>query len=345
MPFSRQLPLSSLIELCRALRHNLSAGLSLLDVLRQQASRGPLAVRPIARRLTDRLSVGDDLETALEGEQAHFPPLFLSMTEVGEQTGTLPEVFAELEKYFLLQQKLRRQFWTMSAWPLFQLFAAFFVVAGMLFILGILGSDFGPLGPSFIGVGGSLKFLAYSFGSVALVVALYFLLTRSLQQRATVHAILLRVPILGPCMEAIALARFCLCLHLTLDTSLSLPKALRLCLRATGNGHFLARSDVIGQAIRDGDDLSEALAKGRLFPMEFLNIVATAEEGGRLPEVMEQQAEYYHEEAERRLKALTAAASVLVWLITAGLLIYLIFSIFMRAYLQPLNDLLKATGH
>ncbi len=341
MLFSRQLPVSSLIELCRALRHNLGAGLTLLDVFRQQASRGSLAVRPVAQRITDALARGDDLETALEPEMAFFPSIFLSMAQVGEQTGTLPEVFAELEKYFILQQRLQRQFWTQSSWPLFQLFAAFFVVAGMLFVLGILGSNFSPLGKSFQGVGGAVKFLAVCFGTVAAMVGLYLLLTRTLKRQAAVHAFLLRVPVLGPCLEAVALARFCLCLRLTMETSLSLPKALRLCLRATGNGHFAAQADRIEQAIRGGDDLSEALARSRVFPDEFLNILATAEEGGRVPEVMRQQAEFYQEEAERRLKVLTSAASFLVWLITAGFLIFLIFSIFYRAYLGPLNDMLK----
>lgn len=338
MRFSRQLPVSSLIDLSRALRHNLGAGLSLLNVFRQQSNRGALAVRPIARRITDALTTGDDLETALEHEKAFFPPIFLTMAQVGEQTGTLPEVFAELEKYFLLQQRLQRQFWTQSAWPLFQLFAAFFVVAGMLFVLGILGSDFSPLGKSFQGVSGAVKFLAVCFGTVAAIVGLYYLLTRTLKRQGAVHALLLRIPVLGPCLEAIALARFCLCLHLTMETSLSLPKALRLCLRATGNGHFAAQGDRIEQAIRGGDDLSEALAGTRVFPMEFLNILSTAEEGGRVPEVMRQQAKFYQEEAERRLKTLTGAASFLVWLITAGFLIFLIFSIF-TVYLRTINDM------
>lgn len=341
MVWSRSLPVASLIEWCRALRHNLSAGLNLRDVFRQLAGRGPSPLRPIAGRISDRLADGDDLEAALEPEQGRFPPLFLAMTAVGEQTGTLPEVFAELEKYFLLQQKLRRQFWTQSAWPLFQLCAAVFVLAGMLFVLGLLGSNFAPLGSWFVGVRGAVKFLAIAFGAAVGLVALYFVLTRTLRRRALVHDLLLRLPAVGPCLRAIALARFCLCLKLTLETALPLPRAVRLCLRATGNGHFLSRSEVIGRAIKDGEELSEALSRARVFPEEFLSIVATAEEGGRLPEVMAQQAEFYAEESERRLKVLTATASFLVWLLTAGLIIFMIFSIFLRAYLRPLQDALK----
>jgi type IV pilus assembly protein PilC len=97
MLFSSRIPLSSLIELCRALRHNLSAGLRLVDVFRQQAKRGPARVRPVAERITQELERGGDLEGALEREKAAFPPLFLGLASVAEQTGNLPEVFRELE--------------------------------------------------------------------------------------------------------------------------------------------------------------------------------------------------------------------------------------------------------
>ena len=62
MLLSSRLPLSSLIELCRVLRHYLSAGLSLRDVFRQQAAKGPLAVRPVAGRVAEALGRGDGLE-------------------------------------------------------------------------------------------------------------------------------------------------------------------------------------------------------------------------------------------------------------------------------------------
>src|SRR5438105_13693964 len=99
MLFSRQLPLPALIELCRVLRHNLGAGLTLRDIWRQQVRRGPRPVRPIADRVQEQIESGYSLASALDRERAYFPPIFLAMAEVGEETGNLPEVFAELEKF------------------------------------------------------------------------------------------------------------------------------------------------------------------------------------------------------------------------------------------------------
>src|SRR5690349_6093165 len=87
--FPRRLPLSALIELCRSLRHYLGAGLSLVDVFRQQARRGPAAVRPLAERIAADLEAGNSLEAALKPDAKRFPPLMLSLSSVGERTGML----------------------------------------------------------------------------------------------------------------------------------------------------------------------------------------------------------------------------------------------------------------
>ena len=178
------LPLSSLIELCRSLRHYLAAGLSLLDVFRQQAKRGPGPVRSLAADVVKDIEQGNDLERALNRHKDRFPPLFLALASVGEESGSLPEVFADLEKYFKLQQQLRRQFWSQIAWPIIQFVLATLIIAGVLFILGLFGSTFDPLGFGLFGTAEALTFLGIVWGTVALLGGVYVLLTRSLRSRA-----------------------------------------------------------------------------------------------------------------------------------------------------------------
>jgi type IV pilus assembly protein PilC len=155
--------------------------------------------------------------------------------------------------------------------------------------------------------------------------ALVYFAFKTLKRRARFDALFLRVPGLGPCLQAIVLGRFSLALHLTLDSALDISKALRLSLEATGSGVFQAKADFIAKQLQSGRDLTAALTESRLFPDDFLNIVAVAEEGGRLPEVMRQQSAHYHEEAQRRMKVLTRMLSLSVWLIYAGIMIAAIF--------------------
>jgi type IV pilus assembly protein PilC len=332
MIFSRQLSLASVIALCQALRHGLGAGLTLVRVFRQQAERGPRDARPLAGRVLGILEQGHSLSDALERENDVVPPFFLSLVKVGEETGHLPEIFGELEKYYLLQDKLRRQFRGESMMPLIQLGLAFFVIAGLIFILGIIapprpggrGSGlFGLSGPT-----GAVLFLTISFGSVGLLWFLTATLGRAARQQRRAHALLSRVPALGPCLESISMGRFTMALHLTLDSGMPISRALQLSLTATANPAFEGQSETITQAVKNGASLVEALTRSGLFSSDFLNLVAVGEEGGRVPEVMRQQAEYWHEEAARRLKTATRLASLLVWLLYAAFMVWAIFTIY-----------------
>jgi len=123
-------------------------------------------------------------------------------------------------------------------------------------------------------------------------------------------------------------------LRLTMDTGMPITRSLDLSLRATGNEAYAARSALVQDALREGEDLALALSRAGIFPYDFVNILANAEEGGRVPEVMRHQAEYYEEESRRRMTMLTMAASGVIWLCVAGFLIFMIFRIASRVFMH-----------
>jgi type IV pilus assembly protein PilC len=289
-------------------------------------------VRALAGRVGARLEQGQSLEEALAPERAFFPEIFLDLAAVGEHTGHLPEIFGELETYFVMRLRLARQFRSQIALPVLNFFLAVLIIAAMLYILGAIAEGQGtrpadPTGWGFQGKGGALRFVLLVFGTIGLLAGLYLLLTRALHKKAAVDEVLLRLPVIGPCLEAFALARFTLALRLTLETGMPVTEALRLSLRATSNGAFVARTGIVLDALRKGDDLAVALAASRVFPEDFQNIVAVAEEGGRVPEVMQHQARHYQEEAGRRLTVLTRTAGYLVWLLYAVPMVVVIMRI------------------
>jgi type II secretory pathway component PulF len=325
----------------------LAAGLSLVDVFRQQAERGPQSLRPIIAAVGERLSRGDGLEDALKADGGRLPALFVTMTAVGEQTGNLPDTFAELERYYDLQWTLRRRFLAEIAWPVFQFVMAVGVIALMLLVLGLIaGAGTTPLDPIGLGTGvrGAATWLLLVFGILATGWGGYRLLARSLRRKAAVDRFLLRVPVIGPCLEALALARFCLGLRLTLGAGLPVKSAVKRSLDATGNAAYPARFEDASAVLRRGDDLATILKACAIFPEDFLDMVENAEEGGRTPEVMERQAEFYQEESTLRLKVLTRMAGFGVWLAVAILLIVMIFRIFITAYLGPLEQIHREMG-
>lgn len=341
MPFSARLPLANLVELCQVLRHNLDAGVPAEKVFRQQAQKGSGPLRDLAERVHDVLKRGDNLEMAFEQEKQTLPPLFVSLAIVGERSGSLPEVFAALESYYRTQQKLRKQLVSQSMLPMLQLIAAVFVIAGLILVLGLIGDAkdgqaIDPLGVGLTGPRGAVIFLLIVFGTLTGLIGLYFASKRFMSQKAGVDALLLRLPGVGPCLSALALGRFSLAMRLTLETSLPLAESVRLSLRATDNAAFQSVASRVGKNLRDG--LAAPLAASGVFPAEFCSTVAVAEESGRLPEVMRQQAKLYQELAETRLTVLMRLAGFGVWAVVALFIIIAIFRIVTRVYIDPINQ-------
>jgi type IV pilus assembly protein PilC len=341
MIFSRELPLGDLIRFCHVARLSLDAGLTLRDVFRQLSARGNHGLRPVAERIRQRLDQGESFQAALKPEEAVFPPLFLALASVGEQTGHLPEILEELEKYYMLQQKSWRQIRSRSMLPMIQFFLALGVIALLIFVLGMISQSRGAEAPSvfgFRGTAGAIRFVVICAAIIGGVWGGYLLVTRVLHRKALVDGVLLGLPRIGPCVRAFAVARFALALQLTLDTSLATGRAVRLSLEATGNAVYRDRAKVILAAIQDGEQLTVALGHGQIFPGDFLSMAAIGEEGGRIVEIMRHQAAQYQEEAARRLNGLVSNLTTLIWLVYVGFMVVAIFSL-ANLYLRPLGAL------
>src|SRR5262249_33179898 len=149
-------------------------------------------------------------------------------------------------KYYELQLKLQRDFRSETFWPVFQFFFAVGIVTLIIYLIGILPSQsrvesepFDPLGLGLLGEKGALVFAGVVFGALAAGVVLYKVLRRVFQRRAIVEWCVFHLPVLGPCLMALVLTRFCTAFRLMLQTDLSIRKALRLSLLATDNQLFI----------------------------------------------------------------------------------------------------------
>jgi type IV pilus assembly protein PilC len=347
MLFSRRLSLAALIELCRAMRYSLQSGLMLRDTIDLLANKGSRQIRPVAARIGKDLKSGWSLQDALQKQEKAFPPLFVALAAVGEESGNLPEVLAELERYYILRQKLNRDFLSQISWPVIQLIAALLIITCLIWILGVLPARSGeeridPLGLGLIGEEGALTFLLYVAGAVVGITALYLFAQRMLRRRAVVERFLLLIPGLGPCLRAMAMARFCVAGRLMLETSLSIFKTLRLAFVATDNMAFISVFPLVEASIRQGNTIAASFSKARVFDEKFLSGMAVAEESGRMPEALRFMAEEYDEETKRRMTWLTRIGSFLVWLTVAGIIILCIFRIFTEVYLKQINKNLPA---
>ena len=83
--------------------------------------------------------------------------------------------------------------------------------------------------------------------------------------------------------------------------------------------------------------MTDALTASQLFPTDYLQVVATAEETGTIPEQLDRLSHLFDEEARRAMSRLTMLLSGAIWLCVTGLIVFFIFRIAML-YVGTIND-------
>lgn len=336
---SSKCPLPALVAWCRTLKHSLGAGLDPIKIFKQQAKSGPRALRPLATDIAGKLAKGDSLEDALEPYRSTFPPLFVELVAVGEQSGRLEDTFSELADYYETTLTVQRNFRSQMMLPAIQFVAAVMIIGGLIFVLSILGSKMDPLGLGLTGASGALTFMLGCFVPVAALLLFLKFSANSVQWRARIESFLLIVPGWGPAMLNFALHRFCIALRMTLEAALRSEKVVHYSFRATSNAAFMNREDAAVAAMKRGEELHEAIAScGAPFPDDFRDMVEVGEVSGDMSELMVKLARNYQEEGSRRLKDAAQYTSWAIYGMVAILIIIAIFTIATKVYINPLND-------
>src|SRR5687768_9663704 len=92
-----QLSNAALAELCHRLAVETDAGIDIRRTWQREAEAAPGRLKPHFAQIRDAVAKGESLSVALAGTGAVFPPLFVEMANIGEETGTLGKVFRRLE--------------------------------------------------------------------------------------------------------------------------------------------------------------------------------------------------------------------------------------------------------
>jgi type II secretory pathway component PulF len=342
MFFSPRMPTKPLAALCRRLATSLVAGIDVRTVWAREArqARGPAARKRLAA-VSRAVNEGESLAAALAAAGDFFPPLFREMAEVGDRSGHLGEVFAQLAEHYENQVWLRRNFLAAIAWPMFQLVVAVAVVGFLIWITGFISEMTGTK-VDFLGFGlaGSRGLAVYA-AIVAAVVLLLLVFCRAASRgvfwiRPVRRAVLL-VPGLGPALQTLALARLSWSMHLTMNAGMELRRGLRLSLRSTRNIRYADCIEQIDAEIAAGNSIYAAFCRAGCFPRDFLDALQVGEESGKLVESLALSSRQYQDHARTALATLTTLAGFAVWMVVAAIIIVLIFRLF-SFYIGMINQ-------
>ena len=346
MFFSPRIRLQPLVQFCRRLAIATAAGIEDRKIWRDEAQRGSRAQRAVVGQVADKLARGGSVADALAATDNFLPKLFKQLVAVGDASGQLDRTYRRLAEHYEHAIAARRTLISGLAWPLIQLTLAALVIGGTIWITSALNlKNFNgePLDIFGFGLTGA-KGLAIYIGVLTLlmfaVVTVLEAMRRGMFWTRGLQRTLVRLPIIRSAVETLALARFCWTMHIIMQTSMDLRKALPLALDSTGNDYYRRQSPEVVRRIAQGMSLHMSLAATGAFPGELIDAVAVGEQSGMLAETLERQAKEYQ---ERGADAISRLALVLGWVVWAAIAVVIIMLIFrvMTGYTGMIEDLAK----
>jgi len=293
-----------------------SAGLSLVRCLEaSQEQAGDQSLKNIIADVRHQVERGSTLTTAFEPHRKVFGDFFLGMIEAGESSGELAKALdmsaRYLEKRLEMRQKIRAAF----VYPVVVGTICLIVVLAMLiFVVPMFSQVYKRLhvelpAPTRILVVLSAMLRTWWWAllpSIAgLVVGVRRLLTNP---RVRVHwdRWKIRVPLLGPLNHLVLVGQFVRTFGMLISVGVPIMEAVESAGRVVRNAELARIAADLQQAIRVGHPVAESLQAHKLFPSTVVQLVASGEEAGVLPDMLTKAADLLDKEADRM------AASLLV---------------------------------
>jgi type II secretory pathway component PulF len=341
-----QLSNKALAELCHRLAMETDSGIDIRRTWQRETEMARGRFHPYFAQVRDAVAKGDSLSAALQKTGSVFPPLFLEMSHVGEETGTLGRVFHRLENHFRRQVQAQRIFLGAVAWPMIELAISIFVIGVLIWILGAIpqraGNPIDPLGWGLIGTRGLVIYANFIIAIGLCIAGLVVAVKRGMLWTRPLQRGLMRLPGIGKALQRIALARLTWALHLALNVEMDMRRVVPLALRATGSDYYIRHTNQVVADVAGGHPLHVALGRTGSFPADFLDALAVGEESGQDVESMERLSSRYESEAETAIKALAVILGVMVAALVMGIIIYMIFRL-AGFYIGTINEAVEMT--
>ena len=345
--FSRTVRPASLAVVSRNWATMLDAGVPAIKATRMAGRKAADArLRRAMAGVADDVAAGGGLAESVKASRV-FPELFVDLLDTAEQAGAVPEVLRALSDHYERMVKMQRDFRAQILPSVLQLTAAIFIIAALIYVLGIIaetGRGNKPLdvtGLGLSGASGALTFLLGMFGAIAAAVVGYKLVTNNVASSKLFHNVLLHVPVIGRCLRNFALARFSWAFSLTQNAGLPIKPSLESSMRATSNGAFIGHTDDLVQPVMNGQPLSDAMQSTGLFPPDYLEMVAVGENTGTVPETLERIGPDLEDNARRSLRSMASALGYGIWFLVASFIAFIVIRVAYLVLVAPLNEQLQ----
>jgi type IV pilus assembly protein PilC len=320
-----------LVVFTRQFATMIDAGLPLVQCLDILSSRGDnKALNTILKDVKDHVEQGGTFSQGLARHPKLFDELFVNLVRAGEMGGILDTILNRLAGYIEKRVKLARQVRGAMVYPVAIFFVAIVVVVVMLAwvipsfktMFSEFGGEEGLPALTQMVISASEGFLSNVHWIILGTGAFVFTITWIYRQplgKHFFHRTLLILPILGPVMRKIAVARFTRTLGTLLSAGVPILDSLDVVKKSAGNVVIEMAIQETSNKIREGRTMAEPLMETNVFPPMVVQMIGVGEQTGALDTMLNKIADFYEDEVDIAVAALTSLLEPLMMVFIGGI--------------------------
>jgi type IV pilus assembly protein PilC len=320
----------------------IDAGLPLvqcLDILSKQTENKIFAKTII--EIKKEVEGGSTFADALRKYPKIFDNLYVNLVRAGEIGGVLDTTFARLAGYIEKARSLKGKVKSAMIYPAAIIFVAVAVIIFlMIFVIPVFAEMFQDFGGTLpwptqfvIALSNFIKnyilFVIPVFIGAVFAFKQYY---RTESGQRVVHRNLLRMPVLGSLLQRAAIARFARTLSTLLGSGVPIIDSLDITARTAGNKVLEDAVLASISSVREGQTLATPLAKYSVFPPMVVQMVEIGDVTGELDALLSKIADFYEEEVDRAVEALTAMLEPMMMVFLGTVLGFIIVAMYLPIF-------------
>jgi type IV pilus assembly protein PilC len=334
--------LKELSVFCRQFATMVNSGLPILRslaILADQTESEDLA--KVVTQVRIDVEQGSSLSMAMAKHPKAFNDLFIAMVKSGETGGVLDDVLLRLADTIETEVKLRGKIKSAMTYPIAVVCLVALIMAAMLlFVVPQFKSIFAQLGgtlpmPTRVLLVLSDGMKKFWYLAIAGGVGASFLFKRYKKTeagRAQIDAIKLKTPVFGPLFHKTALARFSSTLGMLLKSGVPILQALDI-VADTVNNKVISKAVADTQAsVREGESIAKPLSRHPVFPSMVVQMLSVGEETGQIDTMLAKVADFYNDEVEAQVDALTSLIEPLLIAVIGGVVGAAVIALYMPMF-------------
>lgn len=327
----------------RQLATLLNAGLPLEEVLAAAAEQTEKQrTKGLILSVRSKVLEGYSLAAALGDFPQAFSNLYCSTVSAGEKSGHLDVVLQRLADYTEKQYEMRQKIMHALIYPVIMICVAFgivgflleFVVPKMVAVYSNTHQELPGMTQFLISVSeGAKDYGLYILLAIAFLVVIFFhTMKKSIPFRKKIHALHLRIPVIGNTIKTANTARFSRTFAILTSAGVSVLEAMKISSALITNIPIREAVEQAADRVREGANIHLALKQTGYFQPMSIHLIASGEASGQLENMLERAANNQDADIARLIETSLALFEPAIILVMGGIVLFIVLAVLLPIF-------------